>query len=535
MGLLSIFTSSKRENTRSKGPEDDFWYNAIGNGLTDAGKRVTSAKAEQIAAVFACETAICQSMGMLPGSVLSEADERKKEPLKDHPLWKLLRVKPNPLMDALTFKDVMQRNLLQNGNAYAFISRSRTKILSLLPLDPTKITTKIKGGEIIYRYVDPNGEAKEYESSDIFHLKCFSKDGITGRSPIKVTAETVGFSLSLLEHSNNTFESGAALTGLLKVPSPLKDDEARSRLIDGFRKYIGRKSPAKIGLLEGGSDFVSISQNNQQSQLMELSKFSVEEIARIYRVPPQFIQAMEKGMSYASVEQLAIAFVQYTIQPWITLWESAIKAQLLEDEDDVTFKFNISALIRGDLKSKTDSIIQQLSYGLLTINEARDKLDYNASEEEVADKVLVSHNLIPAENIGKVEPSNVGGAPEPAAKTDTQQFNSLFDKLFERIIFRERRLIGDRSKKSDFQSWFTKFEAEHRDLVRETLEPAVEAMGLIGSPEFESFLESYAKELRNNVSFSELNPGLIRELSPKIWRETLFHHLERGSVSNLDS
>lgn len=498
MGIFSIFTS-KAEKRSSPGPADDFWFSLVpGSSKTSAAKRVSVAKAEQLASVFACQTAICQSIAMLPVSVLSEADESRKEQKKDHPLWRILRTHPNNFMDRFTFFDVMQRNLF-TGNAYAFIQRDKIgKITALIPLESGRVLPKLDRGELQYDYSDPSGKKQTYLQRDIFHLRCFSKDGIIGRSPLEVACETVGEALALQEHGNNTFENGAYMTGVLRSPNAIKDKEHRDNIINSFKEFLGIRNAGKVALLESGLEFKEIQQTNANAQFVDLRRFSVEQIASIHRIPPQFIQHMDKGMSYASVEQLAIAFVQYTIQPWVTLWESGIKFQLLDGNSDVdvSARFNISALIRGDLASRTASVVSQLQYGLLTINEGRDLLDRNAAEDDVANKLLISHNLIPADMVGKVPSGNIGGKnPDSVGQNSAKPvFLPVMRSIFRRINTRESRLIEKARKKPEFETWCSKFLAEHRDVVRENLEPVVEAMEKADSREFETLIDEYISE-----------------------------------------
>ncbi len=505
---MGIFSRFQKKELRSRDATDDFWYSKIlGTASTPAGQRVTVANSEQVAAVFACQTAICQSIAMLPPTVMSETVESRKEQKKDHPLWKILRVSPNSFMDRFTFFDTMQRNLF-SGNSFAHIGRTKAgEIVSLTPLDSEKIEISFddKTNALSYIYRQKGGQSRTYTQREIFHLKCFSKDGLVGRSPILIAAETVGSALSLQEHGNTTFENGAYLKGILTTEGSIKDPAAEQNIVESFMKWIREKK--SVALLQQGLKYNSIQQNNTEAQFLDLRKFSVEEICRIFRVPPQFVQVMTAGMSYASVEQVAISFVQYTIQPWVLLWESAIKHQLLGEEEDVSVRFNISSLIRGDLKTRTESIVQQLANGLLTINEGRALLDRNEVEDEIADKILISHNLIPADKVGEEPPSNISGTPDPADSNvgETKSLLPIARSFFSRLDTRERRSAERARKKGEefFRNNFLpQFRAEHLDHVAELLEPLAEAFGKEKSPEFSQLVEDYVRGAESALSLN---------------------------------
>ena len=528
------FTTKKKSELREldrNAPTDplaDWWYNMITARGSTGGQMVSATTAQRVAAVYACTTAICESVATLPISVYEESDERRKQKLDDHPLQVVLHEKPNSFQDPFVFIETMQSQILDTGNAYAWIGRTNGGWIDrLIPLEPDRMQVKLEynRGEqkVIYIYTDPNGARETFPAEQVFHLKYRSRDGITGRSPVQTAAGTFGYSLALLEHGNRVFENGAFLSGLIKAPFAFKDDESRERFMDSFKKFFGASNAGKMGLLEQGVDYVPFQMNNKDAQFLEARDASILDICRIYRVPPVFAQCTDKGMSYASIEQLCIIWVQYTIQPWITRWERAIKRQLLgeESDDGVFVRFNVAALIRGDLKSRTESLVQQLQYGLKTINEARNLLDENAVDDEIGDELLLSHNLIPASKImedpqpqppqlkpaddDESEPVDDDAAleepAEPGAQNgpqsddrgassangpgrkdlfnggDVWRFRPLFETLVGRLVRRELRFYRSAEHKPGFIRKVQDFWKEHPGLVRETLSPAVDALG----------------------------------------------------------
>lgn len=482
---MSINLTKKSKKIRSNSDlnklptaTDDWWYEAF-NTTRSGGQTVNSNTAQRIAAVYACCSAICESVAMLPVVIYSE-DDKVKSKVKDHTLYRLLHDQPNELMDSFNFFESMQTQLLDNGNAYAYISRKKSgAITSLMPLEADKMNVKVQANFTLgYEYKDSLGQTRKLTSKEIFHVKYRTKDGLVGRSPIKVAADVIGYSLSLQEHGSKLFENGAFLSGFLSSPLAFKDDEARERFMNSFKKYMGSVNSGKFALLEQGVDFKPYSMNNMEAQFLEDKKFSVLDIARIYRVPPVMIQVTESGMSYASIEQLAIIWIQYTIQPWVVRYEKAIKTQLLNDvgEENYFARFNVSSLIRGDLKTRTESLVQQLQYGLKTINEARNLLDDNAVDDEIADKILISHNLIPADtlNQNKLSETTPTQQQPQQIKSKRQQFEPLFVEIIGRIVRQEVSAIKKESKKTGFIRWASEeFIPKQQERFKKSLEPAL--------------------------------------------------------------
>ena len=527
-----------------------------------AGQRVTPRTAERIAAAYACKTAIAESFAMLPAHVYEEKGNKKRK-VKEHPLWSLLRDGPNPYADSFMFFESSVYSALDCGDSFAHVTKKVSgAITDLMPLPYENISYKMvtnKNGlrRLQYKFVDPlTKEPKEYDQDEIFHFRYHSKDGITGQSPIRVAAEVFARGLAHQQHGNRLFQNGAFMSGLLKTAFEFENDDARERFVDSFKKFMGGANAGKVGLLEQGADYTPLQQTNRDAQFLEDEKLNISDIARIYRVPGIIIQVAEAGMSYASIEQLALMWVQYTILPWVKRWEAAIKKQLLMDngEEDIYVRFNVNSLIRGDLKSRTEAIVQQLQYGLKTINEGRNLLDENPIDSEVGDEVFLSHNLMPASKVmaGLGTPATDDGDEEddleeestgirvkdPPAdeeeeepksskksarngkvsagdrqeddhekvgfRAEKENFRPLFHSLLSRIARKEERSVESAAKKPGFLKWADGFYSEHRDLLRETLEPAFVAAGSAEAIEqfVSAYLESRHAQILNSAGGS---------------------------------
>lgn len=464
----------------------DFWYQFLdGLKTSTSGERVTATTSQRLAANYACIVALTESISMLPISVIEDLDAKGVTSRKDHYLYNLLRHEPNSYMDSFEFFEMMQGNACEYGDSFAHLQRKKTgAITQITPLPSELVEVKVlPDNKLGYVYNDfDNSQKVLYDSSSIFHFKPHTRNGIRGRTPIKVAADVLGLGLALQSHGSHFFKNGAFLSGLLRYPVPFVDDEARKSFVDSFKTVMGSSNAGKIGLLEGGAEYLPFQSKLEEAQYAELMQLSVVDIARLWRMPPMFIQQMDKGMTFASSEQLAIVFTQYTIQPWIVRWERAIKRQLLGIEDsDLYVRFNVSSLLRGDLKSRTEAIVQQMQYGLKTINEGRQMLDENPIDHEVGDEPLLSHNLIPASNVMSVTTQDPPADPQqnsvnPSEIRTKSAFFSQLKRAFSDLSALEVKNIRRCLKKEDAMKQAESYYEKHQKLMRDKLEPVLDAL-----------------------------------------------------------
>lgn len=467
-------------------------------------------QADQVAAVYACITAITESFAMIPAKVV-EKDNGKFREDADHPLHGLLTVSPNGFMDCFNYKEAGQLSLLQYGDAFSRVERYRSgEVKALFPLLPERVKTDLnkRSPGLSYFFRDePESSEKELAQRDVFHIRNRARDGINGTAPIEGASQTVQFARALLTHGVNLFENGAFQSGFVEVPHAFKDEEARDNFMKAFRKFFGAKNAGKAALLEQGAKFIPLDQKARDAQFIESKQFSTLEIARIFRVPPHMIQDLSQGASYSSIEQQSINFVQYTIQPWVTRWEAALKFQLLnaKSEKNHFVRFDIEELIRGDLKSRTEAIVSQLKYGLASINEGRTKLDMNPTEDEVGDMIFVDQNMKPASQVINPEPEEEeqGDQEEEqptqgeTSEEEAERFRPLLVDALRRV--RNREIAFFSSNKATEPEELSGFLDRHADFVFEKLEPVFLAAGSNDGRKLAAFSEDYSSDFRGFI------------------------------------
>ena len=348
-------------------------------GRADSGERVDEKSAMQIATVYACVRLLAETVAGLPLHLYRFTDmkEKSKERAKDHPLYKLLYRQPNPEMTSFSFREVMMTHLLLWGNCYAQIIRDgKNGILSLYPLLPENVEVdRDDKGEIYYIYHAYTDETPGENNRDIFlrrdemfHIPGLGFNGLVGFSPIAMMKNALGTTLAVEKYGSSFFRNGAQPSGVLEHPGVLKQpDKIRQNWSD---VYGGANNAHKVAVLEEGMSYKPISLPPEDSQFLSTRQFGVNEICRIFRVPPHMVQDLEHA-TFSNIEHESINFVVHTLTPWLVRFEQAIvKDLLLLDEQDTYFpKFNVDGLLRGDYQSRMQGCATGISNGFLSPND----------------------------------------------------------------------------------------------------------------------------------------------------------------------
>ena len=285
----------------------------------------------QMTAVYACVRILSEAVASLPLHLYRFNDARGKEKALAHPLYTLLHDVPNPEMSAFSFRETLMTHLLLWGNGYAQVIRNgRGEVMALYPLMPDRMTVdRDAQGRIVYEYTRSDGDARtlggkstvRLAPSDVLHIPGLGFDGLVGYSPIAMAKNAVGMGLACDEYGASFYQNGAQPGGVLEHPGVVKDPK---RVRDSWNAiYQGSANAHRIAVLEEGMAYKPITISPEQAQFLQTRKFQIDEIARIFRVPPHMVGDLEKS-SFSNIEQQSLEFVKYTLSPWITRWEQAI-------------------------------------------------------------------------------------------------------------------------------------------------------------------------------------------------------------------
>ena len=403
MGIFSIFHSRDKPVNRTAGSSFSFYM-----GGSSSGKSVTERSAMQMTAVYACVRILSEAIAGLPLHLYRYTDNGGKEKAIDHPLYLLMHDEPNPEMSSFVFRETLMTHLLLWGNAYAQIIRNgKGEIVALYPLMPNKMSVdRDEFGHIIYKYYRGDDEAIKSEQSviltpyDVLHIPGLGFDGLVGYSPIAMSKNAIGMAIACEEYGAKFFSNGAAPGGVLEHPGTIKDPE---RLRESWnRTFGGSRNSNKVAVLEEGLKFTPISISPNEAQFLETRKFQINEIARIFRIPPHMVGDLEKS-SFSNIEQQSLEFVKYTLDPWVIRWEQSMYRTLLmsEEKGKYFFKFNVDGLLRGDYQSRMNGYAVGRQNGWMSANDIREleNLD-RIPTEDGGDLYLVNGNMMKLTDAG---------------------------------------------------------------------------------------------------------------------------------------
>ena len=264
-----------------------------------------------------------------------------------------------------------------------------------------------KNGKLYYLYSTQSDDAPAMKGSTVYldpsevlHIPGLGFDGLVGYSPVAMAKNAIGMAIACEEYGAKFFANGAAPGGVLEHPGTIKDPQ---RVRESWHSTFGGSGNAnKIAVLEEGMKYTPIGISPEQAQFLETRKFQINEIARIFRVPPHMVGDLEKS-SFSNIEQQSLEFVKYTLDPWVIRWEQSIQRSLLsKDEKAVYFvKFNLEGLLRGDYQSRMNGYAIGRQNGWMSANDIREleNLD-RIPAEDGGDLYLINGNMLPLQNAG---------------------------------------------------------------------------------------------------------------------------------------
>lgn len=349
-----------------------------GGSMTASGAAISVEAALKNTAVFRSVSLLSYSIGMLPLHLFRDGNEKQKA--ADHPLFKVLYRKPNGWQTAYEFRQLMQAWALVHGNAYALKITRGDKVIGLAPVDPARMEV-MQGDDLslTYRYRKPNGDQRDLAAREVFHLRGFTLDGLTGRSMVRQAAEAIGLALQAERAAARLFRNGMVVGGAIRHPEKLSQ-EAFDRLKASMADREGADQAHKWLVLEEGMEAQPFGQSAQDSQHLEMRAHQIEEIGRIFGVPRPLLGVDDTSWG-SGIDVLGQMFVRYGLNPWIEAWQQAISRDLLSDADQDRFyaKFNVGALLRGNMKDMAEFFAKGLGsgghYPFLHPEEARDWLE----------------------------------------------------------------------------------------------------------------------------------------------------------------
>ena len=419
--ISGLFRSRDKPTNSTNGSGYRFLF-----GGSNSGKNVNERSAMQMTAVYACVRILSESIAGLPVHLYQYVDSGSKQKALEHPLYRLLHDEPNPEMTSFVFRETLMTHLLLWGNAYAQIIRNgKGQVVALYPLMPNRMSVdRDDKGHLFYQYQMQDSDAPTAKSgtvilkpTDVLHVPGLGFDGLVGYSPIAMAKNSIGMAIACEEYGAKFFANGATPSGILEYPGTVKNPEA---IRESWNAGFGGSSNAhKVAVLEEGMKYTPIAISPNEAQFLETRKFQIDEIARIFRVPPHMVGDLEKS-SFSNIEQQSLEFVKYTLEPWIVRWEQSLNRALLTETEKAAYfvKFNVDGLLRGDYQSRMNGYATARQNGWMSANDIRELENLDLIPDELGGNLyLINGNMTKLQDAGIFADSSAAGKEE---KTDEE-------------------------------------------------------------------------------------------------------------------
>jgi len=401
------------------------WDDGFAPHRNAAGVRVDANTALRSTVVLACARVLAEGVASLPLHLYRRAEDGSKAVAREHPLYRILHMAPNPWQTSFEFREQAMLHLCLHGNSYSEIRAGTSGAVSeLWPLHPSRMKVeRIENGRLRYKYREQSGSETVYTQDQIMHIRWLSDDGVNGMIPVELATDAIGLARACEIHGASFFGNGARPGVVLKTDNEMAA-EAAERLRDNWeRMHRGVNQSHRTAVLTGGLTPVELGGNNQEAQFLEARRFQVEECCRLYRVPPHMVGDLTRS-SFSNIEQQSIDFVQHTLLPWLRRFESAITRDLIVDDLTYFAEFDTRGLLRGDAASRSSYYQTLWNLGVASINEIRGWENMNPIEGGDVRFVQLNMQTLEGFAAGEVPQSEDRAAPGSVSVGDFVSWGS---------------------------------------------------------------------------------------------------------------
>jgi len=492
----------------------DGWWGELGHATTKSGVDVTPWSSQTLSTVNICVNALAHDVGKVPVHLYRRLTPKGRERASDHPVYSILLRRPNPRMTPIVFMTTLMFHVLNWGNGYAEIERSKNgKPLALWIMRPDRVTIlrNPKDQSVWYQYTDDQGKLTRIPEADVFHVHTISFTGRKGISIIQMAAEAIGAGQAANQSAASVFGKGGVPLGVLEHPARLKDGSAE-RLRQSWEDLYGGPNPKfRVAVLEEGLKFNAMSLPFKDLQLLESRQFTVAEICRFFRVAPHKAFDLSRA-TFSNIEQQEISYSGDSLDSWWVRIEQEANLKLLteSEQDELYFEFLRDATLRTDMAARYTAYGLALDKGFMNRDEVREKENLNplpdgqgnlftvqVNQIDIGDLHLVGDKLQAKQDSGDTAPS---ADPQPDAPPEgrkvamwrSARFVSIeLQPMIAASIANILRIESDKArraaKRNELQNWTGTFYPDHMDHVGSALFPAVTAAmrvmgGRFGAP-----------------------------------------------------
>lgn len=527
---MGIFSALLEKRSGVANPAQ-WLIDAVGGGKSDSGITVNEGSALRYTPVWAAVNIIAGAVGYLPLFVFKRTSEGKDRD-RNNRSFNLLHDRPNPYMDALTFRETLTAHALTWGNGYAEIERDVGGIgraVNTWPLLPNRVKVVVdETGKVGYEVRLPSGGSRILAAENVLHIKGLGFDGYQGYSVIRTHMNSLGLGIAAEKYGNKFFGNASRPSGVLEHPGKLSDP-ATDRLRktwDGMHQ--GLENMHRLAILEEGMTWKQIGIPPEEAQFLETRTFQIGDVARIFQVPLHMLSEMSKS-TFSNIEHQQIEFVTYTLLRWLKRWESEYNRKIVDPlmTGTVFAEFVVDALLRGDTASRFRSYAIGRQWGWYSVNDVRER--ENLNKIEGGDMYLVPSNMTPADKLGE-EPEP---APEPAPDPpddenddDSRNMGAHFELIKEtwaRLQHKEcdriKRAAGRGTLKAHAKDFYEQFPTDIVNRLGPVVRSFYEALGK--DPEsvyltdyLTDFAQHYARDAREALMKAPTSEDYLSTLEP---------------------
>ena len=418
--------------SKTKSSPEGWWSDYGQTGSSVTGIHVNQYTSLNSTAVMAAATMLCEDVAKLPWTIMRKADGDAQKEAKDHYLYNLLQ-EPNDWMDGFELREMMQMGLVLRGNAYAIIKRDfRGKPLALIPWNPDRVLQWVAAsGDIFYHFTAFNIHeqaiirglvsqivgATLLPAEDVLHIRGFTLDGLVGMSRISLAREAIALGLSQEQQAARWMGQGAKPSGMLTTDQKLTRDAAERLKVDFKENVSGLQNSGKIIVGEQGLKFQPFSMTSQDLEFIASRQFQLQEVARVFRIPPHMIGELSRSTNN-NISQQAQEYINFTLTGYTNRWRSKMSQCFALRQDDLSIEFDYRALTTADMTSRINNWRIAIMSMIATPNEARIDLGWAPSKQDGADDLHFPTNMAAAGS------QSVPGAPDGAGRPEGSQENS---------------------------------------------------------------------------------------------------------------
>lgn len=401
-GLKRSSIAPEERGTVTQSASAADFYSAMGITWMDQSDiPVTIDTALGVPAIFAAVNFIPGTLAGLPLHLYRRKGSGRDK-VSDTPLARILHDAPNEEQSSFEFRKWFFEQVLTGGRGLAFIERSASReITNIWPLDASKVTIRRENGRKLYEYKGDSGRKPvTYEASEVIDLPFMLKaDGLSHRSPIMSNRSVVALTIAANDYSTKYFKNGGVppfvVTGNFQSGKAM--GIAADDLRDAVRKAAKERRQALV--LPDGLEMKSIGADADKTQLVETKRFLIEEIARIYALPPTFLQDLTHG-TFSNTEQQDLHFVKHTLKRWVEAFEQELNLKLFGRQNKKFFvEMSMDGLLRGDFKTRMEGYARAVQSGILKPNEVRQM--ENRPDDPAGDTLLVQGAMVPIGQAGQ--------------------------------------------------------------------------------------------------------------------------------------